>query len=172
MEIWAKISGYDNYFVSTIGRVKNINTGRILKQGTVTHGYLAVNLFKHNIGKTKKVHRLVAQTFIPNPKLKEFVNHKDFNKSNNNIDNLEWVTPKENSHHAKMGGRLSGAKRKLRGESNANCKISDQQIKEMLLDRANGSRLRELSAKYKTSISNISMILNRKRRHADSYVKD
>ena len=67
-------------------------------------GYLIVTLCHEGIHKNKRVHRLLAEAFIPNPQNKAHVNHIDGNKLNNSLDNLEWATPKENTHHSiKMG---------------------------------------------------------------------
>ena len=76
-------------------------------------GYLRINLYDAN-GKAQKhyIHRLVAQTFIPNPKHKKEVNHKDGNKLNNNVNNLEWCTRSENQRHAFATG-LEFSRRKL-----------------------------------------------------------
>jgi hypothetical protein len=101
IEVWKNISNYDNYEVSSFGNVRNKNTGRILKPGIIG-GYYCVGL--SNI-KTKSfsVHRLVALTFIENIENKPEVNHKDKNKLNNILSNLEWVTIKENSMHRSNG---------------------------------------------------------------------
>jgi hypothetical protein len=64
-----------------------------------THGYQIVDLYKNGKGERKKVHRLVAQAFIPNPQKKKTVNHKDGNPENNCVGNLEWATQKENNLH-------------------------------------------------------------------------
>ena len=100
MEVWKDIEGYEDlYQVSNLGRVKRLNTGRILKGRKNTNGYLQVILCKN--GKTKHyyIHRLVAQVFIPNQENKPQVNHIDENKENNHAENLEWVTSKENNNH-------------------------------------------------------------------------
>ena len=69
---------------------------KILKQFYDNNGYLVFNL----LGKRTRTHRIIAKTFIPNPKNKLFINHKDGNKSNSNVENLEWCSAKENTQHA------------------------------------------------------------------------
>lgn len=70
--------------------------GKLLKYNYDKQGYLLVHLCTNGKRKCKKVHRLVAETFIKNEYNKIYVNHKDGNKQNNNVSNLEWVTPSEN----------------------------------------------------------------------------
>lgn len=114
-EVWKDIKDYEGrYQISNKGRVKSFSlfhgtTKRILKPGNDSVGYLTVVLYnkdnKDNRTRiTQRPHRLVAETFIPNPLDKCCINHKDGVKTNNHISNLEWVTYKENSQHAlKMG---------------------------------------------------------------------
>ena len=103
-EIWKPLKGLvengDYYEVSNFGNVRNIKTGKILKPGKIQSGYLLVSLCKN--GKTKKflVHRLVAITFLPNPENLPEVNHKDENKENNSLQNLEWCDRKYNIQYS------------------------------------------------------------------------
>lgn len=105
-EIWKDVEGYEGlYQVSNFGRVKRVTTGRILKGGKDKYGYLIVNLYKNSVGSIKTIHRLVAEAFIPNPENKPQVNHVDENKTNNSLDNLEWMTAKENTNHGTRNER-------------------------------------------------------------------
>jgi len=101
IEIWKSVYSYENYEVSSFGKVRNKNTGRILKQ-SIMGGYYCVGLSNKKT-KTFSVHQLVSKAFIPNPENKHQVNHKDKNKLNNNIINLEWMTNQENSIHRSSG---------------------------------------------------------------------
>lgn len=115
-EIWKDIVGYEGiYQVSNLGRVKSLERIVIDKKGSKKivseaiksqhdngNGYMFVGLWKDNKSYNIYVHRLVAIAFIPNPEFKETVNHKDFNRSNNNIDNLEWATYSEQEKHKRI----------------------------------------------------------------------
>lgn len=98
-EIWKDIKGYEGlYQISNLGRVKSLKTGKIRKQCYDKDRYLKIEL-SNKTQKSLKIHRLVAQAFIPNPLNLPQVNHKDGNKLNNNVNNLEWVSPSENTRH-------------------------------------------------------------------------
>lgn len=108
MEIWKDIDGYEGlYQVSNLGRIKSFvkwdvynkyhYEERILKPFKNNKGYLEISLVKDKTRSNKFIHRLVANAFIPKIQGKNIVNHKDFNPLNNNVENLEWVTQKENT---------------------------------------------------------------------------
>lgn len=98
MEIWKNIDGFENYQVSIWGNIRNKN--RILTPYVTQKGYLKIGLSKNGKNYKKRVHRLVAEAFIPNPHNLPQVNHKDGNPKNNSITNLEWCTNQENKSHA------------------------------------------------------------------------
>lgn len=130
-EIWKNIKGYEElYQVSNLGRVKSLERYRnfycylqnknckskikskILKQVFNGNKYYTVGLCKNSKCKTKTVHRLVAETFIPNPDNLPQINHIDGNKQNNCVNNLEWCTQSENTIHAIKTGLLKVRKGK------------------------------------------------------------
>ena len=95
-----KINGYDNYFIYDNGDVFNSTTNKILKGSISEGGYKYYRLSKNNVKKMFYAHRLVAEHFLENEDNLPVVNHKDGNKLNNNINNLEWVNYSENTQHA------------------------------------------------------------------------
>ena len=105
MEIWKDVVGYEgSYMVSNLGRVKTLHwrgskVEKILCEKKHTDGYLFVELYKNNTRKPITIHRLVAIAFIDNPQNLPCINHKDENKKNNKVDNLEWCTRKENTNY-------------------------------------------------------------------------
>lgn len=110
-EIWKPINGFEGkYEVSTFGRVKSIGTYNTCKRGILspmidTSGYEHVGLYLNGKAKDKSIHRLVAETFIPNPNELRYINHIDENKRNNNVSNLEWCTNSYNLTYS-LGKRV------------------------------------------------------------------
>ena len=103
--ILEQIKGYEHYCISEKGEVFSKFKGDYLNTSPNAQvEYLQVSLWKNNVGKTHYVHRLVAEAFIPNPLNLPEVNHKDGNKHNNSVDNLEWVDSSGNSYHAVRTG--------------------------------------------------------------------
>lgn len=114
MEIWKSIKGYEGWYeVSDKGNVRSVDRlvnfedgryanykGKSIKQFKNRNGYYNVRLWRNSKTSVRYTHRLVAEAFIPNPENKKQVNHKDWDKTNNHAENLEWVTVKENATHA------------------------------------------------------------------------
>jgi len=112
MEEWRKIEGFSDYTVSNLGRVCSTKREQaiILKTRKNNYGYLLVDLYsKNKKHHTVTIHRLVALAFIPNTENKSEVNHINGDKTDNNINNLEWVTASENMQHAFTIGLCSHA---------------------------------------------------------------
>ena len=99
IECWRKLEDYDNYSVSSFGRIRNDITKRILKPATSSSGYYKVNLYQNNKKKTINVHRLVAIYFIANPMNKKCVDHIDHDRKNNHTSNLRFATYQENNQN-------------------------------------------------------------------------
>lgn len=101
MEKWKDIDGFEGkYQISSWGRVRN-RDGLILKPYMNNKGYLKISLQQGRRAIKKRVHRLVAIAFIPNPENLPQVNHKDGNKTNNSFTNLEWISNSDNLKHAR-----------------------------------------------------------------------
>ncbi len=116
-EVWKDVLGYEGlYQVSNKGNVRSVARknsigrkcgGRMLKPIPHTNGYPQVSLYKNGIAKTKKIHRLVVEAFIPNPNNLPEVNHLDEVKDNNELSNLEWCTREYNNNHGTRNERVS-----------------------------------------------------------------
>lgn len=113
-EVWKTIEGFEDYKVSNLGRVKSLKRDKeiILKQAIDSRGYYIVSLCKHSKTPSKSIHQLVAIAFLNHKPCgyKLVVNHKDFNRLNNYIDNLEIVTSRENVNqkHLKSTSKYVG----------------------------------------------------------------
>ena len=170
-EIWMDIKGYENLFrVSTYGRVKRIDSQVIVRKPWIetpilksvkghlltpsdNRGYKTVSLTKNNKTDTQPVHRLVAETFILNPLNKRCINHKDCNKANNHINNLEWVTHRENKEHAVLNGIVA------KGETQGLSKLNEFQIR--VINKIHDIKYMDLARFFNVSSSDISYIKRR-----------
>lgn len=126
MEEWKDIVGYEGrYQVSNLGRVKSLKRKvgvknrstpeKILKEHLQKEGYYTVVLYKNGEPRRLSVHRIVAEAFLYNPNNYPVVNHKDENKGNNNVNNLEWCTVIYNMNYGTVGKRIAEKKRKRIG---------------------------------------------------------
>ena len=145
VEIWRDILGYDgDYEISNLGRIrsfKRYETGRVLKPST-SRGYKSVTLYLPNGAlKCPTVSRLVAQAFIPNPKNKPEVNHKNGIKTDDRVENLEWCTRIENIQHAFQNGLMSNR----RGEKQGSSKLTSHQVGRIKLMLELGSSVRKIA---------------------------
>ena len=117
IEIWKEIKGYYGlYEISDLGRVKSYNRllGEFLKPGRSSSGYLTVCLSNKAKRTSWGIHKLLAIHFFPNKENKKYVNHKDGDKINNSLNNLEWCTSKENALHAWRTGLVKRQEKKLK----------------------------------------------------------
>jgi len=156
------VVGYEKYFsVTEDGKIYSHRTNKFLKLHIDNNNNVC---FASKIGGRNgvsirlTVHRCVAQAYIDNPDNKPEVNHKDGNRTNNNVSNLEWATRSENIQHAYNTGLKFAAK----GTKNANSKLSDKDVQEI---RQNIEKLtiRELAVKYGAHHSTISRCVTNKR---------
>lgn len=110
MEIWKEIEGYAGlYEVSNWGNIRSLKFGRKLNPAVNSSGYKLISLSKEGKSKSFSVHRLVAEAFIPNSNNYPCINHKDENKTNNHVGNLEWCTQKYNCNYGNYNKKLSEA---------------------------------------------------------------
>lgn len=172
MERWKDIKNYEGYYqVSNFGTVKSLDRKEIISSGVLRtyksktliaqedgRGYLMVRLYKNGKGTTKRIHRLVAETFIENINGLEEINHIDGNKENNSTDNLEWSTRKENINHAIGIGLF-----KNNGAHNTNSKLTFEEADEIRVRYLTENITQtELADEYSVDRSQISLIVNYK----------
>ena len=166
-EIWKEIEGYPDYLVSNFGVVKSVDRyrrckigyrihyGKVLKVHTDRDGYKYVHIkMCANRGTTKKLHRLIAQAFIPNLENKPTINHKNGIKGDNRIENLEWATHKEQSEHARRNGLLVN-----HGEFSTSSKLT---TKDVLAIRESKLSLTKLAKIYNVDFAHVGLIKRRK----------
>ena len=149
----------DTYSISEDGKVLNIKSNKYLKPILGNNGYYRVALCVNGIPKAHNIHRLMAEHFINNPYNKEFVNHISGDKTDNSINNLEWVTRNENMQHAFENGL-----------SNVKPNMPVLQLTKSGTLIAKYVSISEACRQLKMHKSNISNVLNGKRKTAGGYL--
>jgi len=154
-ERWKNVKDFEPYYqVSNLGQVRRIDNPKyksqknyIIKQQTDKNGYVSVLLSVDGFHKRKLAHRLVAEVFISNPDKKPVVDHKDFDKSNNNAKNLDWVTQSENCQRAIKAGRYPNNK----GEKHGMSKLKEEDVRQIKKELKCGNGICYIALKYGVS---------------------
>lgn len=146
------------YLVSRLGEIFSRFTDNFLKLSESKTGYLVVNIRKNGKRQPEYVHRLVAEVFIPNPENKPQVNHKDGNKHNNCVSNLEWVSDAENKEHAVKTGLI------LSGDKLGRSRYTEEQVREICNLFQSGKSIGEVivSVNFHTTRSTLLNIRSRR----------
>lgn len=182
-EIWTSVCDYEGiYEVSNYGNVRSLDRvvtrsdgnkrkfkGQVLKKIKDKQGYLVISMHNNSTPKSRRIHRLVAEAFIPNPLNKRTINHIDGNKTNNRIDNLEWATQSENTLHA-YKNRLKNpsspnVNKNLQGERHGMSKLKESDVLFIRMNcKKNGGLLTdfELATKFDVNRSVINSVINRR----------
>jgi hypothetical protein len=174
MEIWKTVVGNPNYEVSSEGRVRRCvgthgtRAGRISKQRLDRRGYPIVGLTRYGAKTGDRgyaspyfVHRLVAEAFLPKTEGMTDVNHKNFDTTDNRVENLEWCTHAYNMAYSRAAGRWP--KRDQQGAKNGNARLTEDDGRTIRTLRAQGARRKDLAARYGISEMQVYDIVLRKR---------
>lgn len=170
-KVWKKIPKYSSYEASTYGEIKTFNwknkgIERIMKPALDNGGYLRTMLKGDDgVFKTVKTHRIIAETFIQNPLNKKEVNHKNSIRSDNRVDNLEWVTHSENVKHS-----FDNMMQTNMGECNPCATLSDKQVLEIRMNYKYGRKSKheegltkkQIAEMYNTTVPVIKRIIQNK----------
>lgn len=160
-EEWRRVLGYEDFYqVSNKGRVRN-QRGKVLKHIINSRGYCSVSLSGKKPRRGHMVHRLVGYAFISNPENKPFINHKNGIKTDNRLENLEWVTASENVKHA-FANNLMKPNRAMLGRSGKLSPIKKEVIQydTAMNEIARFYSLEEAARQTKTDPSRISLVCN------------
>ena len=137
--MWKEAYGFNNYLCNENGEIYSLLRNKILK-GRSLKGYKRVALMKDGKTIDVLVHRLIAQTFLPNPENKPYINHIDGDKTNNSVSNLEWCTQKENVQHAIETGLKDD-----RGTHSSRASCNEEKLKEIRSLISEGKRNEEIA---------------------------
>lgn len=170
-EVWVPITGFgDAYSVSNLGNVMRTAPRQLkhrkidpwanfkpsdIRANTNRSGYRQVRIGVSGSQTTISIHRLVAKAFIPNPDGLKDVNHKDGDKTNNRVDNLEWISRSGNVLHAIS----NGLQKVLCGEAHGNSKLNTEAVKDI---RTRACKPKDFAAKYGVDVTLIYLVLSRK----------
>lgn len=158
MSEFKTIPGFERYEASRNGEVRNKKTGHIMTPYVHEKGYAYVYLHPQTRKpKNVKLHRLIALTFIPNPKNKFTVNHKDSDRLNNKAENLEWMTQTENIRHAIKKGTYN-----MVGENHPGAKLTSVKVLQIRELASKGIKKRVLAEIYGVTCENINAIIKRR----------
>ena len=154
------ITDFPMYSVDTMGVVRNIKTGKVIKGIDNGFGYLQV-FIKHSDGEFyhKRVHRLVAEAFIKNPENKKDIDHINNDRSDNKLENIRWATRSENIQHAMNQNRMAVSNGAYKGIGHPQSKLTDKdvlEIKELLSKKELTQK--EIAEMFGVTPSNISYI--------------
>lgn len=155
---FATIKNYPNYMVSDTGIVRSLRrmgtAGGPVKQRIDHRGYMKATLSESDLAKEFFVHRLVAAAFLPDFLARPQVNHKNGQKTDNRLENLEMCTPKQNTEHADRTGL-----RKVRAEDNGNSKLTWPIVRQMRAVRAAGTTFKKLASMFGVSTRTANIII-------------
>lgn len=150
------IEQFPNYTISDSGEVYNIKKQMIMKQHLDKDGYCVLNLSDYGNKFQVRVHRLVAQAFIPNPHNLATVNHINHIKTDNRVANLEWMSNEDNAKDGWNGKIMP------KGEKHPASKLTQQQADQIRIDVANGISRKVLAEQYNVTTATIGNIINNK----------
>lgn len=165
-EEWKEIKGFEGaYLISNMGQVMSLprqgtqHKEPVLRSLSLTHdGYVKIRLIGNGKDITTRIHRLVAEAFLPNPEWKETVNHKDGNKQNNSVDNLEWADRHEQLQH----DYVNNLKKPMKGENNPCAKLTEEHVAAIRREYVRNSKDHgtvALGRKYGVNNSTIGLIV-------------